>query len=239
MKNISIIDKHNVLISERESQDKVMNEKIANDYLLKDNHLQWTENKWYKKRIKDTLDKALKEHPRTLVLKIELYLPDTTYNADTTQMTRFIASLNAQIAADIQKRSNNGARVHPCTLRFVWVREFHLDGRKHYHLALFVNKDTYAFPGKYYPDEKGKYTHNLSLMIMEAWIRTLRLNKDVDYQKHYWLINFADNFYFHLNKNQISFICGYPLVLDRLRYLAKDITKNYLDKQRSFGCSQY
>ncbi|EJF0848395.1 inovirus-type Gp2 protein, partial [Salmonella enterica] len=82
-------------------------------------------------------------------------------------------------------------------------------------------------------------THNLSLMIMDAWIRTLRLDKDVDYQKHYWLINFADNFYFHLNKNQLSFISSYPLVLDRLRYLAKNITKDYSDGQRSFGCSQY
>lgn len=239
MKRINTIDKHSVLIAEGETQEKFMNEKITNDYLLKDKHAQWTENKQYKRRIKETLDKALKEHPRTLVLKIELYIPDTTYNADATLMTRFIASLDAQIAADIKKRGNSGVRVHPCTLRFVWVREFHEDGRKHYHLALFINKDTYAFPGTYYPDKEGKYTHNLSLMIMDAWIRTLRLDKDVDYQKHYWLINFADNFYFHLNKNQISFISSYPLVLDRLRYLAKEYSKDHSDGQRNFGCSQY
>lgn len=239
MKRINIIDKHSVLIAESDTQGKIMNEAITNDYLLKDKHAEWTENKRYKQRIKDTLDKALKEHPRTLVLKIELCIPGSIYNPDSTLMTRFIASLDAQIAADIQKRSNSGVRVHPCTLRFVWVREFHKDGRKHYHLALFINKDTYAFPGTYYPDKKGKYSHNLSLMIMDAWIRTLRLDKDVDYQKHYWLINFSDNFYYRLNKNQISFISGYPLVLDRLRYLAKNITKNYSDGQRSFGCSQY
>lgn len=236
---INMVKNHSVSIPEKLTQEDIMNKKITNDYLLKDQHAEWTENKRYKQRIKDTLDKALKEHPRTLVLKIELYIPDTSYNADSTLMTRFIASLNAQIAADIQKRSNNGARVHPCTLRFVWAREFHEDGRKHYHLGLLFNKDTYAYPGTYHPDEKGQYTHNLSLMIMEAWIRTLRLDKDVDYQKHYWLINFADNFYFHLNKNQISFISGYPLVLDRLRYLAKEYSKDHSDGQRNFGCSQY
>ena len=239
MERINMVKNHSVSIPEKLTQEDIMNKKITNDYLLKDQHAEWTENKRYKQRIKDTLDKALKEHPRTLVLKIELYIPDTSYNADSTLMTRFIASLNAQIAADIQKRSNNGARVHPCTLRFVWAREFHEDGRKHYHLGLLFNKDTYAYPGTYHPDEKGQYTHNLSLMIMNAWIRTLKLDNDVDYQKHYWLVNFADNFYFHLNKNQISFLVAYPLVLGRLRYLTKDYTKNYSDGQRSFGCSQY
>ncbi|VXC73267.1 Prophage protein [Enterobacterales bacterium 8AC] len=196
-------------------------------------------NQQNNRRIKETLDKALKEHPRTLVLRIDLYLPDTTYNEDSTQITRFIASLNAQIDADIQKRSNTGVRVHPCTLRFVWAREFHQDGRKHYHVALFVNKDTYAYPGTFHPDDKGEYRHNLSLMIMEAWVRTLKLHKEKEHQKHYTLINFTDNCYSHLNKSLISFITGYPQVLDRLSYLVKEYSKDYSDGQRNFGCSQY
>lgn len=191
------------------------------------------------RRMEETLDKALKEHPRTLVLRIDLYLPDKTFNTDSTLMTRFIASLNAQIDADIQKRSNTGARIHPCTLRYVWAREFHKDGRKHYHMALFLNKDTYAYPGTYHPDKNGEYTHNLSLMIMEAWVRTLKINKEKDYQKRYTLINFSDKCYYQLNKNQIGFIIGYPLVLDRLRYLAKEYSKDSSDGQRNFGCSQY
>ncbi|MEX2950136.1 inovirus Gp2 family protein [Serratia fonticola] len=216
-----------------------MNQKIAINPQEINPHASGPINQQTYKRIEETLDKALKEHPRTLVLRIDLYIPDRTFNADSKQMTRFIASLNAQIDADIQKRSNTGVRVHPCTLRFVWAREFHQDGRKHYHAALFLNKDTYAYPGTYHPDENGDYTHNLSLMIMESWVRTLKLNKEKEYQKHYTLINFTDNGYYHLNKNQLSFITGYPQVLNRLRYLAKEYSKDNSDGQRNFGCSQY
>ncbi|HHQ6575751.1 TPA: inovirus Gp2 family protein [Serratia fonticola] len=216
-----------------------MNQTIATDPQKINPHASGPINQQHNSRIQETLDKALKEHPRTLVLRIDLYLPDKTFNTDSTLMTRFIASLNAQIDADIQKRRNTDARVHPCTLRYVWAREFHRDGRKHYHVALFLNKDTYAYPGTYHPDENGEYPHNLSLMIMEAWVRTLKLNKEKEYQKHYTLINFTDNGYYHLNKNQLSFITGYPQVLNRLRYLAKEYSKDSSDGQRNFGCSQY
>ncbi|MBL0876380.1 inovirus Gp2 family protein [Serratia nevei] len=191
------------------------------------------------KRIQETFDKALKEHPRTLIVRVDLYLPDTTYNSDSTLMTKFIASLNAQIATDIQKRINSGVRVHPCSLRYIWAREFHRDGRKHYHIALFLNKDTYAYPGTFHPDENGKYHHNLSLMIMEAWVRTLKLNTKDNHQKYYNLINFPKNCYYHLDKNKMDFLIGNAMVLNRLSYLAKEYTKDYSDKQRNFGCSQY
>lgn len=191
------------------------------------------------KRIEETVDKAVKEHPRTLILRIDLYLPDTTYNSDSTLMTRFIASLNAQIATDIQKRINSGVRVHLSSLRYIWAREFHQDGRKHYHVALLVNKDTYAYPGTFHPDENGNYHHNLSFMIMEAWIRTLKLNTKDNYQKYYNLINFPQKCYYHLDKNKMDFIIGSAFVLNRLSYLAKEYSKDYSDKQRNFGCSQY
>lgn len=216
-----------------------MSQTIATNPQEINSHASGSINQQIYRRIEETLDKALKEHHRTLVLRVDLYLPDTTFNTDSTLMTRFIASLNAQIDADIQKRSNTGARIHPCTLRYVWAREFHRDGRKHYHVALFLNKDTYAYPGTYHPDKNGEYTHNLSLIIMEAWVRTLKLNREKDYQKRYTLINFSDKCYYQLNKNQIGFIIGYPLVLDRLRYLAKEYSKDSSDGQRNFGCSQY
>lgn len=216
-----------------------MNQTIATDPQKINPQASGPINQQHNSRMQETLNKALKEHPRTLVLRIDLYLPDTTFNTDSTLMTRFIASLNAQIDADIQKRRNTDTRVHPCTLRYVWAREFHRDGRKHYHMALFLNKDTYAYPGTYHPDKNGEYTHNLSLMIMEAWVRTLKLNREKDYQKRYTLINFSDKCYYQLNKNQIGFIIGYPLVLDRLRYLAKEYSKDNSDGQRNFGCSQY
>ncbi|WP_158708193.1 YagK/YfjJ domain-containing protein, partial [Escherichia coli] len=59
-------------------------------------------------------------------------------------ITRFIASLKAQIAAYLQRRRRDGKRVYPCKLRYAWVREFgELNGNKHYHMLLLVNREVF------------------------------------------------------------------------------------------------
>ncbi|WP_199063700.1 inovirus-type Gp2 protein, partial [Serratia sp. ASV30] len=52
------------------------------------------------KRLKETLDKALREYPRTLVVRVDLKLPDfeyALYSDDPTLITRFITSLKTQM----------------------------------------------------------------------------------------------------------------------------------------------
>ncbi|WP_024530465.1 inovirus Gp2 family protein [Serratia fonticola] len=195
-------------------------------------------NQYHNARIKTAVAKALHEHPRTLMIRVDLYLPDKSFNADSAQMTRFIASLKAQVNADIQRRINTGVRVHPCNLRYVWTREFCQSEIKHYHVALLFNKDTYAYPGTYRPGENGEYMYNLSLMIMEAWVRALSLDKDEGYKKHYSLVHFTHHNYRHLNVSSPSFSVDYDEVLTWLSYFAKEYSKNHSDGQRNFGSSQ-
>lgn len=199
-------------------------------------------NSKYVARIQDTLRKALNEYPRTLVLRIDLRLPDNNltheYALDSTLITRFIVSLKAQIDADLLRKKNNGKRTFPCRVRYVWAREFSQSGKKHYHLALFLNKDAYAYLGNYIPTEEG-YTHNLGVMIMEAWVRVLNLQDDDDYQQYYPLVHFPKPNYAHLNKTSTNFNNDYAAVINRVCYLAKEYSKDSSDKQRNFGCSQY
>lgn len=194
----------------------------------------------YMNRIRETLNKSLREHCRTMVLRVDLRLPDfSPYESDSTLITRFMESLKSQKNADQIKKISNNKRCHPCRIRYIWAREFNENGKKHYHLALFFNKDTFAYPGRYKPNKDGVYQHNLALMIMEAWIRALKLNQEENHQKHYKLVEFPENCYDHLDMNDETYLNDYNVVMNRLDYLAKEHTKDSSDKQRNFGCSQY
>jgi len=198
-------------------------------------------NQNYVKRIQDTLSKALNEYPRVMILRVDLRLPEIetgSYKSDPGIVTRFVVSLKAQIEADLLKKQNAGKRVHPCRVRHIWVREFNGHGKKHYHVALLFNREAYAYPGSYRPTD-GEYSHNLALMIMEAWIRALGLNSVVNHQQYYSLVEFPTNGYCHLSKNNNDFITQYEAITERINYLAKEYSKDYSDGERSFGCSQY
>ncbi|EPZ6067770.1 inovirus Gp2 family protein [Klebsiella michiganensis] len=200
-----------------------------------------TLNQNYVTRIQDTITKALNEYPRVMVLRIDLRLPEIetgSYKSDPGIVTRFVVSLKAQIEADLLKKRNTGKRVHPCRVRHIWAREFNEFGKKHYHVALLFNREAYAYPGSY-TGTGGEYTHNLAMMIMEAWIRALGLNTVVNHQQYYPLVEFPANGYYHLSKNHNDLTTQLSDVTDRVNYLAKDFSKDNSDGQRNFGCSQY
>lgn len=200
-----------------------------------------TLNQNYVKRIQDTLTKALAEYPRVMVLRVDLRLPEIEsglYHSDSGLVTRFIVSLKAQIEADLLKKQHAGKRIHPCRVRHIWAREFNEYGKKHYHVALLFNREAYAFPGTYTTID-GEYTHNLAMMIMEAWVRALGLNTAVNHQQYYPLVEFPANGYYHLSKNHNSFTTQLSTVTGRVNYMAKEYSKDNSDGQRNFGCSQY
>ncbi|WP_185922700.1 inovirus Gp2 family protein [Hafnia paralvei] len=198
-------------------------------------------NQNYVKRIQDTITKALIEYPRTMLLRVDLRLPEIeldSHSTDSGLITRFIVSLKAQIEADLLKKKNVGKRVHPCRVRHIWAREFNQCGKKHYHVALLFNREAYAYPGSYTTID-GEYTHNLAMMIMEAWVRVLGLNSELNYQQYYSLVEFPANGYYHLSKKGNKFTTQHADVTDRVNYLAKEYSKDNSDGQRNFGCSQY
>ncbi|EFP3681457.1 inovirus Gp2 family protein, partial [Salmonella enterica] len=186
----------------------------------------------------DTLNKSLREYHRTMILRIDLRLPENSpYENDSTLITRFMESLKSQKNADRLNKISLRKRTHHCRIRYVWVREFNKKGKKHYHLALFFNQEAYAYPGIYKPDHEGKYRHNLSYMIMEAWVRALHLDQEESYQQYYRLIQFPDNCHARLNMYGLSYRDDYAVIMNRLSYLAKEYSKDYSDGKRNFGCS--
>ncbi|SAE32998.1 Protein of uncharacterised function (DUF3296) [Enterobacter cloacae] len=195
----------------------------------------------YVKRIQNTLDKALQEYPRLFVLRVDLRLPDTETidcNTDSAVITRFIASLKSQFIADLLKKHNEDKRAHPSRIRYIWAREFNQSGKKHYHVTLLLNREAYAYPGRY-KAINGKYLHNLALMIMEAWVRALGLHTVENHTQYYALTEFPKNCYYHLSRNSDNFAEQHTDVMKRVNYLAKEYSKDNTDGQRNFGCSQF
>ena len=194
-------------------------------------------NETYLNRIKETINKALNEHPRTIAIRADLRLPDfhdgdnPAYfvRSDHEVISRFFASFKAQLSHDQKKRRQSGVRVHHNTLRYVWVRENNQEHKKHFHILIFLNKDTYRFIGEY---ESSK--NAIANMIRKAWTSALGL-KPGD-SNH--LVHFPENPFYILNKNNTNnFTSTYDSLHYRASYLAKIETKDYSDGFRCFGCS--
>lgn len=56
-------------------------------------------------------------------------------------------------------------QVYTTDLKYVWVQEAGQSTKFHYHVAVFVNKDTFNALGDY-----SKWDNNLESYISEAWL---------------------------------------------------------------------
>lgn len=197
-------------------------------------------NEAYLQRIEGVLCNALQDHPQTTVIRVDLHLPEDgdvgdsiASDADLSQglMSRFIESLKAQIVAYRQRKAREGIRTHRCSVRYVWVMEQpELGGKKHYHMALFVNTDTFNALGSYGAQGKG-----LASLVQNAWLSAM---KKRDWPEYLTLVHFVDNPLAFLELNKPEFMDKLDALTFRLSYMAKHRTKRYCSAERSFGCSQ-
>lgn len=199
-------------------------------------------NPTYVERIYGTINKALNDYPRILAVRLDLRLPDedlrdclTNYKPDAEVITRFIASLKAQIKASLEHRKKEGKRTFPCTLRYVWVRELNAEGKKHYHVLLLINRDAYITLGCYAGviGERVR-AEGLASMVFKAWISATGL-EDMKYRR---LVYFPSQGCYHLFRNGHYFKNEYTALMKRALYLAKERSKSNEDGWRNFGCSQ-
>lgn len=180
--------------------------------------------------IERVIRNALKEHPRTLVIRVDLHIPDdTSASVDHAVISRFIESLKAKIRANAYKTLKAGKRVHPCTLRYAWVREFGpKNGNKHYHVLLLLNKDAYFQLGPY-----SRYGGALALRIRQAWMSALGTSDE----RHHFLAQFPNHPCYYLDANTLALDGAYQKLMERVSYMVKERTKQYGDRERNFGCS--
>ena len=197
-------------------------------------------NDRYLDKFEHVINNALREHPRTLAVRVDLRLSPKWFNNDdmlschpnlsSDLMTRFIRSLMAKIESYRQRLQRQGKRAHPCTLRYYWVKESETLHYPHYHTVLFFNKDLFRRLGCFDSESR-----DLGSMIQEAWLSALGLKGQDEYRA---LVHFPDNSIYVLDRNQPDFEVHYQALVFRASYLAKDRSKVYSALDRSIGCSQ-
>ena len=149
----------------------------------------------YLENILNTMDRALLCHPRTMAVRIDLRMPNSSSVDSQNVIARFISSLKSQITHDIERKIVMGRKVRKCCISYIWVKERETALNSHYHVILFFNKDVYNCLGDFSRDG------NLAGRIKKAW------NSDLGskYGEYDRLVEFTNNGIYHLDSNSDSF----------------------------------
>lgn len=133
-------------------------------------------NAYWLSRFESILNSALAQHRAISLIRVDLrfpeYMPATIMDPDpdSAVISRFSESLKAKIQAYQRHQRRAGKRVHATTLHYFWCREFGKKyGRKHYHVILLLNKDTWCSPGDF------TVPSSLATLIQLAWCSALHL----------------------------------------------------------------
>lgn len=132
-------------------------------------------NAYWLSRFDILLDSALAQHRAVSLIRVDLrfpeYMPVTIMDPDpdSAVISRFCIPESQNSGLPAEKRCAN-QRVHATSLRYFWCREFgKMYGRKHYHVILLLNKDTWCSIGDF------SEPSSLATMIQEAWCSALHL----------------------------------------------------------------
>lgn len=196
--------------------------------------------------IYETMFNAVREYPRTCAMRFDLHYPAGGQDPQGRHISRFIASLNAQLEADAlrRKKARKDRRAHPCRLRYVWVKEQARALLPHYHVFVFVNRDAYFCLGDFRqrhglkPDDSGTPYHerreNMAERIVQAWASSLAISPI----RAWDLVHFPRSPVHSIDANSPSAGKEFAEVFERASYFAKARTKKYGDYSRCFGRSR-
>lgn len=183
----------------------------------------------YLERILGVLNRALNEHPRTLAIRLDLRYPSTYTNQRPDKlMSQFIKTLRSYFNTDYNDKLARNGRAHWSSIRYIWCRESTTHSSEHYHLMLFVNRDSYYRLGLY-----GSEHNSLAAMIRRAWATALGLHVS----DSGGALHFPKRCLHHIRERSDSFTEDYANAFYRASYFAKLETKSYGNGYRSFGTS--
>ena len=149
---------------------------------------------------------AWSEYPRTWAVRVDLRFPahGDYLNADAC-LTRFISSLKQKVKHDRSRAAANNVCFHDSRVRYVWAREFGMDGKPHYHVLLLFNRDAYHSLGHFDSPRENMYQR-----ITTAWASAL----DSGYDGAKGLAELAPN-----QEKDCKLLTGLPKVFYMASYL--------------------
>jgi len=189
----------------------------------------------YLKSIDLTFAEAIASQARLCVIRFDLRFPAVSQVYDPGVIARFFHRLQREIDLDQRQRP----RPHPCKIRYIWAAERDSSERRHFHVAVFLNKDAYHGVGllpEWRSDNSQRLYHarGLGHCIVRAWAHAL----GVEPYEVVGCVHFPHNGSYHISRNKPDFDANVLAAFQRLTYLAKAHTKEYGQGYRSFGCSQ-
>ena len=181
-------------------------------------------------RLHETMQRALDQHPRTFAFRVELKFPSSgmlpSYAFTNEVISRFFESFKAKIEHSRSMARRRNRYAHDCKVRYVWVREIGDSERPHYHLVILLNKDAYSVLGHFASER-----NNMFNRLEEAWASALRLPRDAVVG----LVHIPENPVYYITRDDERSQAEF---FHRASYLCKAATKEYGDRQHSFGASR-
>lgn len=176
-----------------------------------------------------TISQALSSHQRTLAIRVDLRFPDNAVKTDDAAISRFIASLKAQVKADYRRKSKTIERVHSSDVRFIWTREKDESVHHHYHVLLLFNADSFYHLGDFKASEG-----NMAARIKKAWASAI----GVSLAELGGGAFFPSNPIYRVNTKGKDYVEVYHNLFFRVSYFTKAVTKQYGQKVKHFGRSR-
>ena len=174
--------------------------------------------KKYLNKIIDVVEMSLDEHPRTFAFRIDLRFPSSLSLPEIIKLEkrlieRFIASLRAKVrhARNTAKRTN--PKMHRTNVRYLCTREIGEQGRPHYHLVIFLNRDAFNTLGKYSLERNNLYSR-----LIGAWESALGLESGAGEG----LVNIPVNAVYQISADDAD---SQNKLFHRASYMAKAATK--------------
>ncbi|MFG6654900.1 inovirus Gp2 family protein [Scandinavium sp. M-37] len=198
-------------------------------------------------RIKQTILKALGNHSRISLIRLDLHFPDDDIHflMDYEVISRFFKDVKEQIPAYLRKKlkqmelnkPDKAVRVHDTKVSYFWVREYgketyYIGQKVHYHIVLLLNYS--AFNSIKFT--KGE-VDSLYTVISDCWLKAT----EVFNEKYRKLVHVPENPVYSFTRKDLEEkgIDGiYDPLKDRLDYFIKFKSKDFHNNRRSFGCSQ-
>ena len=185
--------------------------------------------KEYLNRAFGCFQKATDQYKRVCMMRFDLHVPEGYYSTaleSNALISKFFASLKSKIQHSQARSRSEGHRVHGTEVRYFWCREISSFGGVHYHVALLLNHDAYAFMGDFELQSSNMYSR-----IHGAWASALSMYiMDIR-----GLVHIPEHSVYQIRSDDVA---SFSNAFYRASYLCKMNTKEYGQGFHTFGSSR-
>jgi len=182
----------------------------------------------YLQVLESVLTQQLDHNNRVTCIRVDLRFPKAAHYQKPQVISLFIEAFKARLNSWKARRQRESRRYHSLGFSYLWVRERNEAYHWHYHVVLFLNKDTFAHIGALDLNRDNMYSR-----IVGAWGSALGMC-DIEAKA---LVHIPQRSVYYLDQNSDELENQLNSFWRRFTYLAKSDTKDIGDGRRNIGKS--